>query len=388
MRRASPLSRRHLLALLAGGLVLPETVPRLQAQTAGDRGIGGTGAAPSTEASGDRGIGGTGFVGTIRRFGSIIVNDVRIAYPPRVPVTIDGRAASSRDLRLGQVVRVAAKPGTTGPVTSRIAVVHEVVGRIREIADGTMNVLNQRVDVSGLEPAPWWRPGAYVAVSGLRRPDGIIVASLVEPAKARRDRVTGTVEADDEGLWIDGLKLAGADPAWAGQRLVVTGRPTAAGFVVAHMAAEALPLEPGVTRLSLEAFLRREGAILRFGSGLAFADATGAVSISDQATARAVVEFMVDAQGGLSLTAIRVEGGGNGSEGGGGSGGGVAGPGGGGPGGPGAGGPGGGPGGSPGGAGPGGEGGGGGPGGGGRGGPGGGGGAGGGGSGGGGGGPR
>ncbi|PJI51852.1 hypothetical protein CTI14_52480, partial [Methylobacterium radiotolerans] len=43
---------------------------------------------------GDRGIGGTGVIGTIRRFGSIVVNDLRIAYPPEVEVRIDGTAAT------------------------------------------------------------------------------------------------------------------------------------------------------------------------------------------------------------------------------------------------------------------------------------------------------
>ncbi|TXN24582.1 hypothetical protein [Methylobacterium sp. WL9] len=46
----------------------------------------------------DRGIGGTGVIGTIRRFGSIVVNDLRIGYPHDVAVRIDGapaRAAAS-----------------------------------------------------------------------------------------------------------------------------------------------------------------------------------------------------------------------------------------------------------------------------------------------------
>ena len=44
---------------------------------------------------GDRGIGGTGVIGTIRRFGSIVVNDLRIAYPEDVQVHIDGTPATA-----------------------------------------------------------------------------------------------------------------------------------------------------------------------------------------------------------------------------------------------------------------------------------------------------
>ena len=57
----------------------------------------------------DNGIGGTGVVGTIRGFGSIIVNGLRIAYPERVRVKIDGAAARVSDLRVGHVARVIAQ---------------------------------------------------------------------------------------------------------------------------------------------------------------------------------------------------------------------------------------------------------------------------------------
>ena len=87
--------------------VRPQEAPR-------DHGIGGTGMMRTDEprdgslGEGDRGIGGTGVIGTIRRFGSIIVNDLRITYPQDVPVRIDGRPAALSDLRIGHVVRVVA----------------------------------------------------------------------------------------------------------------------------------------------------------------------------------------------------------------------------------------------------------------------------------------
>ncbi len=41
-------------------------------------------------------------IGTIRRFGSIIVNDLRIAYPKDVAVRIDDAPATAADLKIGQ----------------------------------------------------------------------------------------------------------------------------------------------------------------------------------------------------------------------------------------------------------------------------------------------
>ena len=49
-----------------------------------------------------------------------------------------------------------------------------------------MTVLGQRIIAAGRES--WRRPGTNVAVFGVRRTDGVIVASLVEQ---RRDATSG-----------------------------------------------------------------------------------------------------------------------------------------------------------------------------------------------------
>ena len=95
-------TRRLVLRLLAGAALSPGRAVAQEAPR--DQGIGGTGARPTEPpgqgvgqgvgqgtGEGDRGIGGTGVIGTIRRFGSIVVNDLRIAYPDDVTVRIDGR---------------------------------------------------------------------------------------------------------------------------------------------------------------------------------------------------------------------------------------------------------------------------------------------------------
>ncbi len=153
MRRASSVTRRGLLRLLSGASWLAAAGP---AGAAGDKildqGIGGTGIRPGPDEEGDRGIGGTGVVGTIRGFGSIIVNDLRIAYPADVPVTIDGRPARVEDLRVGQVVRTLAQPGEGGLSTAGIAVIHEVVGPVQGLGADRLTVLGQTVATAGCRP--------------------------------------------------------------------------------------------------------------------------------------------------------------------------------------------------------------------------------------------
>ena len=127
-----------------------------------DQGIGGTGAARIGD---DHGIGGTGIVGVIQRFGSIFVNGERIGYAPDVPVRINGEAASVKALRIGHVARVVAVRQANGALTTRgISAVSEVIGPIQSVGAGEMSVLGQRVTFTGRET---WRPGTYVAVSGL-----------------------------------------------------------------------------------------------------------------------------------------------------------------------------------------------------------------------------
>jgi hypothetical protein len=108
-------------------LLVPLEVAR--SQDLGDRGIGGTGVVP-TDPDGDRGIGGTGVMGTIRGFGSIIVNGVHVTYAPDVPVRIDGQPRAVSDLKIGQVVRVVAETSNGVLATRQIDVASEVVGPI------------------------------------------------------------------------------------------------------------------------------------------------------------------------------------------------------------------------------------------------------------------
>lgn len=307
---AHPPHRRLVLHLLAGAAGLmpfgarPQEAPR-------DQGIGGTGARPEPAPAepplggGDRGIGGTGVIGTIRRFGSIIVNDLRIAYPKDVAVRIDDEPATAEALRIGQVVHVVARPGDTGLSTRRIDVTSEVVGLVEFVSPGRLVVLGQRVVTDGL--AGEWAPGTRVAVSGLRRPDGVIVASLVEPRATGPDRVAGPVRREKGGLAIGGLRLQGADALMSGKRALVTGKAEAGTMRVTMAALNGTPFPPGLKQVSIEAYIGRSGPGLALGSGLAVAGRPN-VAIPRQGSVRAVLTASVAPDGGLTVERLRADG--------------------------------------------------------------------------------
>ena len=179
MSRSWRPTRRGFLTL---GAALPAVFCSVLARAAEqpkDQGIGGTGWTAGTDS--DQGIGGTGIVGTIQRFGSIFVNDVRVQYDADVPVWIDGVRVAASSLKVGHVVRVAVVEEAGRVVTRAIYVTSEVVGPVERATAGTMQVLGQQVDTSDIASRLEVRTGDVVAVYGIRRPDGTIVASLMEP---------------------------------------------------------------------------------------------------------------------------------------------------------------------------------------------------------------
>ncbi len=303
-------NRRFVLRLLAGiatlrpGSARPQEAPR-------DQGIGGTGMMRTDEprndplGEGDRGIGGTGVIGTIRRFGSIIVNDLRIAYPPEVAVRIDSAVAQATDLKIGHVVHVIARPEGGGLATRRIDVTSEVVGPVDSVAPGRMIVLGQRVSTAGLSGD--WKPGTRVAVSGLRRPDGVIVASLVEPREAGPDRVAGPVRRGENGaLMIGGLRLTGADALPPGRRALVTGRGVDGTLDATNAAELGLPFPPGLKQVSIEAYIGRAGAGLDLGSGYRATGRPGP-KVPLQGSVRAVLTAAIARDGKLTVDRLRIE---------------------------------------------------------------------------------
>jgi hypothetical protein len=278
MRRGGSVAGLVLIALLCGAApARPQVAPRCAdggALVPGDDGIGGTGAWPGGDGIGgtgaspggdDSGIGGTGLnaqstigvVGTITGFASICVAGLEIHYDADTPVRIDGRPASVADLAVGQVVEVVAE-GSLPELRARdVSVRHVVVGPVSGVdADGAiLRVAGQSVELgpatqlpdatseSGADPLAL---GTVVQVSGMRRQDGVVVASRITPAQVDdRVQITGPVEASDAaGPSIAGtpLEVVGDVRLTAGEEVRVAGRWT--GTALRVDGAEAVPHVP------------------------------------------------------------------------------------------------------------------------------------------------
>jgi hypothetical protein len=258
--------RRTFLRMLAAGLSILGLPPRVVLGQSTDRGIGGTGVVEEPE--NDRGIGGTGVIGTIRRFGSIVVNGLRISYRPDVKVRVDGKPAGVSALKVGQVVRVIAARRSGHYSTKAIEVTSEVVGYVESVSHDHLIVLGQTVSIAGLAQPGHWEAGEHVAVSGLRRPDGAIVASRIDRRAGGTARVAGPIIRLSNGLIkIGALTLIGVDPALIGRRAVLDGRLVAGGFLVTASQDELSLLRPYAERLSIETYVAGEGRKLALGSG-------------------------------------------------------------------------------------------------------------------------
>jgi len=236
-----------------------------------DQGIGGTGWTAGTD--GDQGIGGTGIVGTIQRFGSIFVNGVRVGYSPDVPVWIDGTRVTASSLKIGHVVRVAVVVVAGRTVTHAINVTSEVVGPVDRMTAGSLWILGQQVDTARLPRRSKVAPGDVVAVSGIRRPDGKIVASLIEARPGETQySVRGLAVAKSGALLIGRLKIGSKSSGLANRRVEVALVKVADGYKVLHMAAETPVPHSHVGGVLYETFLQRQGRRLESGLGIALDD--------------------------------------------------------------------------------------------------------------------
>jgi len=299
MSRPPLISRRLLLT----GLWLAGTaIARAQSGRGTDQGIGGTGLTRGD----DHGIGGTGIVGVIQRFGSIYVNGERVTYASDVPVRIDGEAASAKALRIGQLARVVATRQADGTlVTRNITIASEVSGPVEQVKGNELTVLGQKIVASDKEAK--LRAGSQVAVYGLRRTDGVIVASLVEPRRDAAARVTGLVERGPDGLHIGGLRLSGVDPLLVGQRVQIEGSASQGAMQAARTRIDDFSDLVGASRLSIEAYVHRAGANLQLGSGLVARDGSRFGPAAGEA--RMVVNGVFDRSRGLQLDSAQAVGG-------------------------------------------------------------------------------
>lgn len=282
-----------LIAACGGGVFAPGQA---------DRGIGGTGIGIA-----DRGIGGTGIVGTVTAFGSIWINGLRVELPPSAQLRIEGQPASVDDVRIGQVIAVtAAAGGPTGLSARALDVRYAVAGPVERVAGGVAVVLGQTIETESALGRDALSPGAWVAVSGLRRADGVIVAGRIDSWAANRgwllrgrlEAVTGaTIRVAGTVVSRAGLTKADLDAVLASdaRNLRIAGRVP--GQATSVSADPINPFGAGVGALSIETFTDASGGL----AGGVADDVIGA-SGSLAANSRVVIDSLVDRGGGVGAS--------------------------------------------------------------------------------------
>lgn len=214
------------------------------------------------------GIGGTGIIGIVADFGSIIVNDLRVGIDETAVVFVDGELGSVSDLRRGQLVFVEAFGSATSLVASRVSIRHEVIGPVTGLAPvlNEMLVLDQRIKLAPeLGDLSTLNVGDWVAVSGLRRPDGTIYGTRID---RREDSdiasVYGRYGLDsgnkDHPVRIAGVNAYGlsANEDWLGREVLLRGRLDEGRLTAAGLTPQIeIPFDGRLRNLSIASFVDR-----------------------------------------------------------------------------------------------------------------------------------
>jgi hypothetical protein len=254
-----------------------------------ERGIGGTGAPPA-QLTADRGIGGTGIVGIVTGFASICVDGLEVRFDKTVPVSINGIAATARQLRAGQLVVIQANGQETArhaiDQASTIEVRSEVSGPIEAVdtSAGVLRVAGQRVMVT---PSTWiagrFGRGNWTTVSGLRQADGTIVASRLDRARIGSLAVHGQLLRDGDTTRIGGLIVSGplVATAQSGTFVSVTGKYLDGTAEVTAIDPDLLADDPAgyfgssAQHVVVQAFVRLQSGMVHLSNGRSFRAAAG-----------------------------------------------------------------------------------------------------------------
>ncbi len=233
-----------------GGTGLPAMLPAFSgsaAKTGGasatDRGVSGTGLPAKAAAPVS-----TGIAGEITGFASICVNGVEVKYNSATPVLEDGAPARDNALRAGQVVAIKASEQSDALWADEVTIRHEVVGPVSAVGLGQLTVAGQMVLVGpttrGTLPA---QSGVWVAVSGLRRPDGMIDASRIDLVQPGPMLLHGTVDYQ-QGHFIIGAQILAFPASIAapsvGSAVTVTGRLRRGVLLVSSLKSDFLYSNP------------------------------------------------------------------------------------------------------------------------------------------------
>lgn len=283
-----------------------------------ERGIGGTGAPIRTQQA-DRGIGGTGIIGVVTGFASICVDGLEVRFDKNVPVSVNGSPATTKQLRVGQLVVIRTNAPVTEPdlVTQAqmISVRYEVSGPIEAIdtSSGAMMVAGQRIMVL---PATWTAGhldlGNWITVSGLRQSDGTIIASRLDRARAGVLAVRGKLTRERDTTRIGSLVLygMGVETAKAGTFVAVVGRYGDGATEVTAIDTDLLSEDPAgyfgssAHQLVVQAFVHVGNGMVWLNNGQKF-KAGPAVQGKGSGYRNAIVRLERTADGSFAATGLR-----------------------------------------------------------------------------------
>jgi hypothetical protein len=282
-----------------------------------DRGIGGTGAPARTRTS-DRGIGGTGIVGVVTGFASICVDGLEVRLDRNLPVSVNGTAATVKQLRAGQLVVIEAAGQETAAHTvdqaKKISVRYEVSGPIESVdtAVGAMVVAGQRVLVlPTTRVAGRFALGDWTTVSGLRQPDGTVVASRLDRGRAGTVFVRGQIIRVGDTTRIGALVLHGLPVTIVKEGAFVSIAGSYADRIAEVRSIEADPLSAdpagyfgdSTRQVILQAFVRVYRGMVWLNDGHSFQAGAG-VQGKGSAYRNAVVRLERTAAGGFVATEL------------------------------------------------------------------------------------
>lgn len=298
-----------------GGPVLAErgiggTGVRPQTTQQAERGIGGTGVNPQTTREAERGIGGTGIVGVITGFASVCLAGQEVALDDNLPVAMEGSAVAPAALRAGQVAAVDAVGNGVELRARSIHIRHEVSGPVeaRE-PDGMLRVAGQLVAITSAtlgERSP--AVSQWVAVSGLRRPDGVVLATRVDQRMPGPVTVHGQVQQDGNTIRLGSLRLRSQVPVVPGQYVTASGRYTNGTLYADTLSPDLLVTDPAAyfgpdtQHILFEAYATEFGDRLRLGPSLEVKSPSG---LGSAVPHRAVVELERSQGGTLRATGLR-----------------------------------------------------------------------------------
>ena len=241
------------------------------AETDPGGGIGGTGVSAGESRS-------VGVLGTVRGFGSVLVNGVRIEAGADFPVGSPFGSTTVSGLAAGDVIEVIGTRTDDGVSAERMARLVALVGPVTGPLDSAARLRVMDVPVTLAPEAAvaisggrlGLTRGRRVVVSGLWR-NGEVVASRIEAAAARPfaavasesdEMIAGVMgRADKGGARIGPLPMdlpAGADPADGGYAIAF-GHYAEGRFVAARLRQGHPVLPKRLGRLSVEAYAGTTG---------------------------------------------------------------------------------------------------------------------------------